>query len=231
MEEVRDLIVNRQEPLRLPSRFETLHDAFASPGRLMRILSPIVQAFMLAMIDVKAHLRPRSAVGSELVRDHDAGRRDRRFQEFRHELLRRAGVSAALDQDVENETGLINGAPEPVLFAADRDEDLIHVPFVPASRRALADPIGERLAEFLSPLAHGLVGHANPPRRKYLLDHTEAERKSEVEPDRIAYHLGRKAMTVVHGITSTWHRPRLATQPSNSVNMMVWTSLARHLAQ
>ena len=156
VEEVRDLIVNRQEPLRLPSRFETLHDAFASPGRLMRILSPIVQAFMLAMIDVKAHLRPRSAVGSELVRDHDAGRRDRRFQEFRHELLRRAGVSAALDQDVENEIVLINGAPEPVLFAADRDDDLIHVPFVPASRRALADPIGERLAEFLSPLAHGL---------------------------------------------------------------------------
>ncbi|MBR0883987.1 MULTISPECIES: recombinase family protein [Bradyrhizobium] len=35
----------------------------------MRILGPIVESFVLAMFDVKAHLRPRSAVRTELVRD------------------------------------------------------------------------------------------------------------------------------------------------------------------
>jgi hypothetical protein len=39
--------------------------------------------------------------------------------------LRRASVPATLDQDVENETILIDGAPKPVLFARDRDDDLI----------------------------------------------------------------------------------------------------------
>src|ERR1700722_9082565 len=63
---------------------------------------------------------------------------------------------------VENDAVLIDGAPEPVWLASDRGDDLIHMPFVAASRRALADPIGERLAEFLSPRAHGLVSHANP---------------------------------------------------------------------
>src|SRR5580700_4926705 len=97
----------------------------------MRILSPIVQALVLAMFDAKAHLRPCSAVGPELVRDHDAGRCDGGFQEPPHELLRSATVSSTLDQDVENETVLINGAPEPVLFARDRDDDLIHIPLSP----------------------------------------------------------------------------------------------------
>ena len=102
---------------------------------------------MLAMFDAKAHLRPCRAVGPELVRDHDAGRDDRRFQKPFHEPLRSATVSSTLDQDVENETVLINGAPEPVWLAGDRDDDLIHMPFVAASRRALADlVISERIA-------------------------------------------------------------------------------------
>jgi len=33
-------------------RFETLHDPLASPRRLMRILGPIVESFVLAMFDV-----------------------------------------------------------------------------------------------------------------------------------------------------------------------------------
>ena len=136
---------------------------------------------MLAMLDAKAHLRPRGAIGTEFVRDHDARRRGRRFQEPPHEPLRRAGVSAGLNQDIENEAILIDGAPKPVLLTGDRDDDFVHMPFVAASRRTLADLIGERLAELLPPLAHGFVGHANSTRRKHLLYHAKAERKSEVE--------------------------------------------------
>jgi hypothetical protein len=57
--------------------------------------------------------------------------------------LRRAHVSSTLDQDVENEAILIDGALQPVLLARDRDGDLIHMQFVAANRRALADLIGE----------------------------------------------------------------------------------------
>ena len=140
---------------------------------------------MLTMLDAKAHLRPRGAIGTEFVRDHDARWHDRRFQELPHEPLRRAGVSAGLNQDIENEAILIDGAPKPVLLAGNRDDNLIHVPFVAARRSPLAEPMAEGFAELLSPSAHGLVGHANSTRRKHLLDHTEAERKSEVEPDRM----------------------------------------------
>jgi hypothetical protein len=57
--------------------------------------------------------------------------------------------------------------------------DLIHMPFVAASRRALADLSG-CLAELLPPLAHGLVGHANPARRQHFFDHAKAQGKPEI---------------------------------------------------
>ena len=49
---------------------------------------------------------------------------------------------------MENEAVLIDGAPEPVWLTGDRDDDLIHMPFVAASRRALADLIGDALPNF-----------------------------------------------------------------------------------
>ena len=65
---------------------------------------------MLAMFDAKAHLRPCSAVGSKLVRDHDARWRNGGFQELRHEFSRCKAVSATLDQNLKNEAVLIDGA-------------------------------------------------------------------------------------------------------------------------
>ena len=168
---------------------------------------------MLAMFNLKAHLRPRRSVGAELVGDHDPGRDDRRFQKPLHEPLRHAGVSSTLDQDVENDAVLIDGAPEPVWLAGDRDDDLIHMPFVAASRRALADLIGERLAELLPPLAHGLLRHANPARRQHFLDHTKAQRKPEIQPNGIADDFRRKAMAAIQRITASRHGRRLATCP------------------
>ncbi|MCP1850209.1 hypothetical protein ACVI1K_007737 [Bradyrhizobium sp. USDA 4508] len=62
--------------------------------------------------------------------------------------MRSARISSALDQDVENEAILVDSAPKPMLFARDRDNDFVQMPFVTASGCALADPIGERLADF-----------------------------------------------------------------------------------
>ena len=101
----------------------------------MRILRAIVQPLVLAMFDAKIHLRPRRAIGAELVGDHDAGRLDGGFQELAHRPLRSAGVSTALNQDVEDESVLINSAPQPMLLAGDRDDDFVHVPFVATSGR------------------------------------------------------------------------------------------------
>jgi hypothetical protein len=72
-----------------------------------RLLSPL----LLAMLDKEADLRSRGSIGSELVRDHHARRRDGGFQELLQEPPRRRGVPSSLDQDVENEAILVDGAP------------------------------------------------------------------------------------------------------------------------
>ena len=89
----------------------------------MRILRPIVQALMLAMLNVKLHFPARRGVGLEFVGDHDAWRLNGAFQEFRQEALRRSAVSPFLDQNVENKAVLIDRAPEPVSFAGDGNDE------------------------------------------------------------------------------------------------------------
>jgi len=110
MEKIGELIVYRQEFLDLPWRFEPLHDPLSSPRRLMRILRPIVQPFVLAVFHVQAHVLARCAIGSELVRDHDARRSRGFFQQLPHKPLRGGSISSALNEDIENEAVLIDGA-------------------------------------------------------------------------------------------------------------------------
>src|SRR3954467_9042927 len=58
MKEVVDLIVGGEETLCLPRRLEALHLSFSPlsfspPRRLVRILGPVVQSFMLPMRDAR----------------------------------------------------------------------------------------------------------------------------------------------------------------------------------
>src|SRR5580693_9529074 len=76
------------------------------------------------MFDLKAHLFARSAIGFELVGDHDARRSCRLLEKLAHEPLRGSSISPALDENVENEAILIDSAPKPVLPASDRDHNL-----------------------------------------------------------------------------------------------------------
>jgi hypothetical protein len=48
-----------------------------------------------------------------------------------------------------------------------------------------------------SPLAHGLIDHANPARRQQLFDVAKAQRKPEIEPYGIADRLRWEAMEAI----------------------------------
>src|SRR4051794_30326937 len=84
VEEVVDLVVGGEEPLRLAGWFEPLHLPFASPCRLVRVLGPIVQALVPAVLDPRHQLLLRRRIARQLVQDTVAiqvassGRRDGR---------------------------------------------------------------------------------------------------------------------------------------------------------
>jgi Transposase len=74
MEQVVDLIVGGEEPLRLAGRFELLHLPLSSARRLVRVFRSVVEPLVLAMLDARHHLSSGRAVAGKLVGDHDAGR-------------------------------------------------------------------------------------------------------------------------------------------------------------
>src|ERR1700741_1415649 len=82
MEEVVDLIVGGEEPLRLAGRFELLHLALSSARRLMRVFRSVVQPLVLALLDAGHDLSFGRAVPGELVGNHDAWRSHLLLQEL-----------------------------------------------------------------------------------------------------------------------------------------------------
>src|SRR4051794_7303677 len=69
------------------------------------------------------------------------------------EALRGVGIAPSLNEDVEHNAILIDGAPD----ALDSDEDFVHVPLVAWARPAAAQAFGETRTEFLAPASHRLV--------------------------------------------------------------------------
>src|ERR671913_302220 len=72
VEEVVDLVVGGEEALCLPRRLEALHLPLSSPCRLVRVLRPVVQALVPAVLDTRQQVLLGRSVTRELVSDHDA---------------------------------------------------------------------------------------------------------------------------------------------------------------
>src|ERR1019366_10544631 len=69
--EIVELAMGRKKALSVSRGFEALHDPLASSGRLVRILRPIVEAFVLAMFDTGHDLALCGAIRAEFVGDHE----------------------------------------------------------------------------------------------------------------------------------------------------------------
>ena len=68
-EEVVDLVVGGEEALDVPGRLEPLHLAFSSAGWLVGVFRPVVEPFVLTMLDAGHDLLLGRAVGAQLVQD------------------------------------------------------------------------------------------------------------------------------------------------------------------
>jgi hypothetical protein len=147
-EKVGDLIVDGQKSLHLPRRFEAFHDPLSSSRWLMRILRPVIEAYALAMLDARHDVPLGSRVAAQLIGDQHTRRLALLLQQLALQALGCLLVTPALNQDIENETLLVDRAPEPVLFAGDGQHDFIEMPFVTAAGCTLADAVGEVPANF-----------------------------------------------------------------------------------
>jgi hypothetical protein len=68
-------------------------------------------------------------------------------------------------------------------LAVDRYHDLIEMPLVAELRGAPTDLAGVDPSECLSPAPHGFIVDDDSAHRQQVLDHPQAERKTDREPD------------------------------------------------
>ena len=100
---------------------------------------------------------------------------------------------------------MIDGAPQPMPLAPDRDDNLVQMPFVATHRGPAANAPGIVPAEFLRPVANSFVAHLNASDGEHLLNHPKAQREPEIKPDRIADNLGGKTVATIKRITRWCH--------------------------
>lgn len=92
----------------------------------MRILCPIVQSFVLPMIDRQTHPLPSRAIARKLIGDHHAWRIAQALQKLLEETCGGFRVALALDKQfdkltIEDIAILIDSPPKIMRLAADFD--------------------------------------------------------------------------------------------------------------
>ncbi len=119
-----------EKALRMARRREATHRSFALTCWLMGVFGTSAQPFMATTLDARQHLLVRCFVTAELVRDEHTRYVLAPVEPLMEEVLGRRLVPPTLHQDIQHVAVLVNGPPEVVDFAVDRDEDFVEVPVV-----------------------------------------------------------------------------------------------------
>ena len=123
------------------------------------------------MLELHVHAFAGRAIRTKLVGDHHA-RRARLFtNEFAQQPFGSVFIASRLDQHIKNKAVLIDGAPEPMFLAIDRNDNLVKMPFVAELRRTLADFFGEVASEFLGPTPNRFMTDDDAARGQKIFNH------------------------------------------------------------
>jgi hypothetical protein len=117
--------------------------SFSRPGGLVGVLGPVVQVLRSAVLHAGYQPSVGHTVAGQLVGDqhprHEAQPREQLTEGPGSGL----GVTPRRDQNVQHDTVLVNGPPQVVALAMDRDEDLVEMPFIAWSWPPATQPVRE----------------------------------------------------------------------------------------
>jgi hypothetical protein len=98
----------------------------------------------------------------KLVGDQQFSHEPLLFEQLAHQPQRRAAVSAALNQPVENLALVVDGTPQIHPLAGDAHHHLIEVPAIARPRTALTELSRDDGTEFQRPSPHRFIGDVEP---------------------------------------------------------------------
>jgi hypothetical protein len=118
--------MSAQESLSLPHRFKLPHHPLSHPGRLMRLLRPIVRVTISNMDRFKKQRLMSNTITSQFVSHNIAGFASTTAQQSLEKAFSCCAITLSLQKDINDLTILINSPPEIVLLAVNLYEDLVN---------------------------------------------------------------------------------------------------------
>jgi hypothetical protein len=194
---------------------EPAHSPLALTGRLMRVLRAIVEIPVLPVSNTRHYDPLRCPVAPQLVsNDHSWTSLTGCPQKPAEESDGSETIPLRLDENIKNDTVLIDGPPEVMSGTVDLEEDLIQMPLVARPGTPSPQAIGELASEFIAPAPDRFVAHHHATCRHHLLYITRADAEAEVQPHAFGDDFFRESMTTVwvvrhsfsipsHGLRST----------------------------
>ena len=119
------------------------------------------------------------------------------FQEFAKEALRCPTVAPRLDEAVDHVAVLIDSTPQIVPLTVDRDEHFVQEPAIAESTLPSSQSPCVVWSELSAPAVDCLVGDHNSSLRQQILDISQADTESVVEPDCVTDDRGRESVSTV----------------------------------
>ena len=179
-------------------RLEPTHDLLAFSGLPVGIFNSVVQPLVRPVIGIRSDGLDRPHVATQFVR-HDHARLTKLPDQPGEEASGGPAVAASLNQDIENIAIGIDGAPEPELPAANRNDGLIHVPLVTSLWSIPTNAIGIMTTKAVDPEPNSFPADDHPALGEQILHVGRAQGKAVVGLDRIGDDLTRKAKPLQPG--------------------------------
>ena len=144
------------------------------PGRLMRILGPVILPATALLAALDPEIAGRGAIRPQVVGDHPIWNEAVFLQEFAHQFQRGMLASLGLDQHIEAFAFGVDGSPQRNHAASDFQIDFIQMPDSARPWAAFAQVCRDHRSKVVHPAADCLVGDCNPAFRQQILDVAEA---------------------------------------------------------
>jgi hypothetical protein len=137
------------------------------------------------------------------------------YAELPKKAFCRVCVPSALDEDIQHVAVLIDGSPQIMPLATDREKDLVQVPLIPTPRAAAAEFVCVRLPKRASTTgARFRRSRRSRAGRRPLFDIAKTEREAEIQPNSMADNLRWEAKAFVIGGSGVYFHEAILTHCS-----------------
>ncbi len=141
----------------------------------------------------------RRRIASQLVGDQPPRHAALTLQQLEEEPFGGFPITVRLDENIDHVTILINGAPEILAFALDRDEDLVQVPRITEATLPTLQATGVLRTKLEAPKPDRLVRNCYAAVRQQILNVPEAHTESMIQPYGVADDFCWKSISAVAG--------------------------------